>query len=197
MPIIQICAFKNLSFQHQNRGFRTSSIYCWQRLLEIDYLPPFIGAPEKCPTPSLLTLGTCSFQVKCSEPESENIKLLVERNKIKGALPVRLKLMFLGSNPSTESYKRLELRFGLATFLQESGGKAVGLQIFGQRSCQAWNFLMGKKYEKCFKRWPQKGMGSFQYLPSNIFQGAKTSGIYIFPTNKVTCLVSWQIYKGV
>lgn len=59
--------------------------------------------------------------------------------------------MFLGSNPSTESYKKLELRFGLATFLQESGGKAVGLQIFGQRSCQAWNFL-GKKYEKCFKR---------------------------------------------
>ena len=165
MPIIQICAFKNLWFQRQNRGFRTSSIYCWQRLLEIDYLPPFIGAPEKCPTPSLLTLGTCSFQVKCSEPESENIKLLGERNKIKGALPVRLKLMFLGSNPLTKSYKRLELRFGLTTFLQESGGKAVGLQIFGQRSCQAWNFLMGKKYEKCFKRGIKK-----EWDPSNIFQ---------------------------
>ena len=54
------------------------------------------------------------------------------------------------------------MRFGLATFLQESGGKAVGLQIFGQRSCQAWNWFMGKK---CFKRCLKK-----EWDPSNIFQ---------------------------
>ena len=163
---------------------------CWKL---ITYLPSLV-LQKNVQHQGLWTLGTCSFQVKCSEPESENIKLLVEINKIKPTLPVRLKLMFLGSNPLTESYKRLELRFGLTTFLQESGGKAVGLQIFGQRSCQAWNFLMGKKYAKCFKGGIKK-----EWDPSNIFQATffraqKLVGYILF--QPIKCPV-WCLCKSI